>query len=512
MSGVTLLAYADRCGGNLATLRSVMLNDLQGFTGVHILPFFTPFDGDDAGFDPTDHLTVDPRLGTWADVRALADAGFEVTADLIVNHVSANSPEFLDWLARGPVSEHDGMFLTFDRVFGGRATEADITAFYRPRPGLPFTAYEQADGTRRLVWTTFMPSQVDIDVLHPAGEAYLRRVIDTLATGGVTTVRIDAVGYAIKTVGSDSFMTAETLQYVEHLTRLCRDAGLRVLVEVHAHYTQQMQIAPLVDLVYDFALPALLLHSLVRGTSDRLARWLDIRPENAITVLDTHDGIGVIDAGPIRVGGQLLEGLITHDEMAAIFAAAEVNTGGISGQASVIPAWCELPHQINATFYSALGRDDDTYLLCRAVQLFVPGEPQIYYVGLLAGVDDVELWRSSGQGRDVNRHHYCQDEITAALQRPVVQALRALIHLRTTHPAFTGSFSWEQAGTSGLSLTWANKSARASLTVNLALRSLRIVVSDVDHEDEYASVAELALLGVTVFADAGSSTTEKPHA
>src|SRR3954447_21366762 len=106
------------------------------FSGVHLLPFFVPFDGPDAGFDPVDHGTVDPRLGTWADVRALADAGVEITADLIVNHVSARSAEFTDWLAHGPASRSDGMFLTYDTVFPNGAGEREITAFYRPRPGL----------------------------------------------------------------------------------------------------------------------------------------------------------------------------------------------------------------------------------------------------------------------------------------------------------------------------------------------------------------------------------------
>jgi len=487
-----LLTYADRLGGDLSGLRELLHDDLDGFAGVHILPFFTPYDGDDAGFDPVDHTQVDPRLGSWADVRALADDGYEIVADLIVNHVSADSPEFRDWLARGVASKHDGMFLTFDKVFGGRATEAGITAFYRPRPGLPFTSFMQADGTRRLVWTTFMPSQVDIDVRHPAGEAYLRRVIRALAEGGVRTVRIDAVGYAIKTVGSDSFMTDETMEYVQVLAQMCREAGMRVLVEVHAHYTQQQRIAPLVDLVYDFALPALLLHSLVAGTTDRLARWLEIRPENAITVLDTHDGIGIIDAGPVKVGGVELPGLIDQSEMAAIFAAASYATGGISDQASVIPAWCELPHQINATFYSALSQDDDAYLLCRAVQLFVPGEPQVYYVGLLAGVDDIELWQSSGQGRDVNRHHYSHEEVQAALEQPVVRALRALIRLRTKHPAFGGEFSWRQVGDDVIELGWVSGDDAAVLTACLTTRQFSIVLRNGSERQRLSSVAELA--------------------
>lgn len=463
VTGVDLLAYADRLGGDLGRLRAVLDGPLRDFAGVHILPFFVPFDGADAGFDPIDHAAVDPRLGDWDDVRAIA-AEREVTADLIVNHVSSESAEFVDWLALGDESAHDGMFLTFDAVFPDRASEDDITAFYRPRPGLPFTAYRMADGRRRLVWTTFMPSQVDLDVANDRARAYLRRILATLRAGGVTTVRLDAVGYAVKTPGTDSFMTPETLEFVREIVALARAEDLRVLVEVHAHYTQQLAIAPLVDYVYDFALAPLLLHSLGTGTSDRLAEWLRIRPRNAITVLDTHDGIGIIDAGP---SGDR-SGLIDQDEMAAIFERAAAATNGHSTLASVIPAWMSLPHQINATFFSALGADATSYLLARAVQLWLPGRPQLYYVGLLGGLDDIALFQRTGQGRDVNRHAYTPEELDAALASDVTRAQLALVRLRSTHPAFAGVFGYRVEADGSLNLDWTLGDERASLSVTFA--------------------------------------------
>ena len=96
--------------------------------------------------------------------------------------------------------------------------------------------------------------------------------------------------------------------------------------------------------------------------------------------------------------------------------------------------------QINCTFYDALGRRDDEYLIARAVQCFVPGIPQIYYVGLLAGGNDVDLLRRTGVGRDINRHYYTPEEIRGQLTRPVVRSLLALLRLRNAHPAFQGSF------------------------------------------------------------------------
>ncbi|MFM2024205.1 MAG: hypothetical protein RLZZ56_218 [Actinomycetota bacterium] len=448
MSGSSILVYAERVGGNLGEIEKLLKGALKDFEGIHVLPFFHPYDGDDAGFDPIDHKIVDPRLGDWTDFKRISET-HELTADLIVNHSSYLSPEFLDWQEKGDKSEYNGLFLTFDVVFPNGGTEDGITSFYRPRPGLPFTAYE-VDGRRRLVWTTFMPSQVDIDIKHPAGQKYLRNVLEALKSGGVKVVRLDAVGYAVKTPGTDSFMTPETLKFVEEITELIHSYDMRVLVEVHAHYTQQLDIAPLVDLIYDFQTAPLLLHSFFTGTVDKLDLWFQQRPTNCLNVLDTHDGYGVIDAGPIN--GR--PGLITQDDMAFIFEKAEENTQSHSAIASVVPQWFTLPHQINATLPNILA-NDTAYVISRAVQFFLPGEPQVYYVGLFNGMDDRELFEKSQQGRDVNRHNYTVAELEEALKQPVTRAIIALARLRK-HNAFNGEFTYAQTGHNSMTLAWVN--------------------------------------------------------
>ncbi|HSR06721.1 MAG TPA: alpha-amylase family glycosyl hydrolase, partial [Bryobacteraceae bacterium] len=137
---VQLIAYVDRfSGGGLRDLQTMLEGLFRGlFGGVHLLPFFYPIDGVDAGFDPIDHTHVDPRLGTWDDVRAVAEHA-DIMADLIVNHVSRQSPQFADFQQHGDGSAYAGMFLTYDRVFPGGAREADLLKIYRPRPALPFT-------------------------------------------------------------------------------------------------------------------------------------------------------------------------------------------------------------------------------------------------------------------------------------------------------------------------------------------------------------------------------------
>ncbi|MEL6981550.1 MAG: alpha-amylase family glycosyl hydrolase, partial [Actinomycetota bacterium] len=175
-----LIAYVDRLGGDLAGLRRVLDGPLSGaFGGVHLLPFFHPIDGADAGFDPIDHTAIDARLGDWDTLTATLgqDDDLDLMADLIVNHVSAQSPQFLDWATNGSSSHYDGMFLTYDSVFPDGATEADLLAIYRPRPGLPFTMSGVA-GQTRLLWTTFTENQIDIDVDHPAPVEDAGQVVD----------------------------------------------------------------------------------------------------------------------------------------------------------------------------------------------------------------------------------------------------------------------------------------------------------------------------------------------
>lgn len=473
--GVQLITYADRLGGTLEGLRGVLNGPLAGvFEGVHILPFFTPFDGADAGFDPVDHTKVDPRLGTWDDIGRLAQ-DYTLMVDMIVNHVSSNSPEFRDVVVRGAASPHLGMFLTMSDVYPDGAHEAELAGIYRPRPGLPFTPMTLG-GQKRLVWTTFTSQQIDINVDAEAGRAYLERVLTSLAGSGVRMIRLDAVGYAVKRAGTSSFMTPDTFAFIDRLTERARQLGVSVLVEIHAHYERQIAIGSRVDRVYDFALPPLLLHALYTGDGDPLRRWLDVRPANAVTVLDTHDGIGVIDVGADQMvddEGAHRPGLLTPEQIDALVEGIHEHSKGQSKQASGWAASNLDVYQVNCTYYDALGRDDAAYLLARAVQLFTPGIPQVYYVGLLAGENDMDLLARSAVGRDINRHHFTREEIEAALDKPVVASLLDLIRFRNAHPAFDGECTVSGSGPEVV-LSWRNGRAVATLTADLATRTATI--------------------------------------
>jgi sucrose phosphorylase len=467
-NAVQLITYADRLGGDLRGLREVLTGPLGGlFGGVHVLPFFRPYDGADAGFDPADHREVDPRLGTWADVEALAGAGadgaLDLVVDLIVNHVSAESPEFADVRARGDGSPFAGMFLTYSSVFPDGARETELLTLYRPRPGLPFTPMTLGD-RRRLVWTTFTPMQVDLDVRSPAARAYLTQVLELLARHRVGLVRVDAVGYAVKTPGTSSFMTPETFAFIGELAGQARGLGLEVLVEVHSYYRRQVEIARQVDRVYDFALPPLVLHALHTGDVDPLLTWLDVRPATCVTVLDTHDGIGVVDVGADPADPVGSPGLLTPAQIHDLVEAMHDGSGGTSRLATGAAASNVDLYQVNCTYYDALGRDDAKYVLARLIQFFTPGVPQVYYVGLLAGTNDVELLQRTGVGRDVNRHHYTPGDLEEALGRDVVQDLLAVIRFRNAHPAFAGTFTCGRGEAAGsLWMEWSDGAVRARL-------------------------------------------------
>lgn len=464
---VQLICYADRLGGTLRGLRQLLQGPLAGlFGGVHLLPFFHPIDGADAGFDPIDHTQVDSRLGDWSDIRELArDA--EVMADVIVNHISSRSPQFLDFLAHGSASCYDGLFLTLDQVFPNGAREPDLLAIYRPRPGLPFTSMQLADGSQRTLWTTFTPEQIDINVAHPEGQRYLDGILRSFAAHGVKLIRLDAVGYAIKRAGTSCFMMDETFEFIRNFSARARSVGLEVLVEIHAHHQLQLRVASQVDWVYDFALPPLVLHAFSAGVATYLKHWIAIRPANSLTVLDTHDGIGVIDIGADAQDPVNRPGLVPADGIDRLVRQIHANSGGDSLRATGAAASNLDLYQVNCTFFDALARDERRYLLSRAIQFFLPGIPQVYYVGLLAGCNDMALLSRSGVGRDINRHHYTRAEIDEALARPVVADLVALIQLRNGHPAFQGEFELLPSDDASLDLRWHCSGAEARLRVNL---------------------------------------------
>ena len=205
---------------------------------------------------------------------------------------------------------------------------------------------------------------------------------------------------------------------------------------MHEHYSIQLKLAEKGYWVYDFALPMLLLHALHTGETSNLVHWLQTCPRRQFTTLDTHDGIGVVD-----VRGLLSDEQIERTRDLLFERGANVK------RIYNTEAYHNLDvYQLNCTYYSALGGNDKAYIIARAVQMFAPGIPQVYYVGLLAGQNDIELVESTKNGRDINRHSYSLEEISREVERPVVQNILKLARFRNAFPAFAGECETNSLG------------------------------------------------------------------
>ncbi len=457
-----LLTYPDSLGGGLAQLATLLDGPLAGlFRGVHILPPF-PSSGD-RGFAPLTYFDIDPRFGTWADIGRIA-ARHDVMLDLMINHISRQSPEFVEFQRLGRRSPSADLFITLDKVWpDGDAPASDVARIFLRKPESPFTTVViDATGEEERIWTSFgtadWSEQIDLDVSAPAARALIRRWLRFFADKGVRFVRLDAVGYVIKKPGTSCFMVEpEIYQFLEWVSEVAGSLGLAVLPEVHDQYPTHRRLSAHGFWTYDFVLPGLLLHAFRTGEATRLAEHLASSPDRQVTTLDCHDGI------PVRPD---LDGILAPDEMRSLADHVERRGGNVNRMLSSHPAEVDV-HQLNCTYFSALDGDADRYIAARAIQLFARGVPQIYYVGLLAGRNDAEAVARTGEGRAINRHDFSLPEIETALATPVTQRLVELIRLRNTHPAFEGTLSVEAVRGHGLRMCWVNGRAACTLETDL---------------------------------------------
>lgn len=459
-----LITYADSMGGNLQALKQVVDTHLAGaIGGVHILPFFPS--SADRGFAPMTYREVDPAFGTWDDVRAIGQTHY-LMFDYMINHISRQSEYFKDFAAKKDDSAYRNLFLRYKDFWeNGEPTQSQIDAIYKRKPRAPYTEVCFGDGTTEKVWCTFDEEQIDLDCRHSFTKQWNRENLEFLAEQSASIIRLDAFAYATKKADTSCFFVEpEVWQLLGECDDVLKPLRCALLPEIHEHYTMQLKVAEQGYYVYDFALPMLLLHALYTGRSDRLHHWMQICPRKQFTTLDTHDGIGVVDAKDLMSDDEIE---LTRDRLYA--------QGGSVNRKYSTADYNNLDiYQINCTYYSALGCDDDAYLTARAVQMFAPGVPQIYYVGLLAGKNDVALVEQTKTGRDINRHAYTKAEIEQECARPVVQNLLALLRFRNTHPAFGGDVFVSEAQPGVLVQEWTNGAQSARLTADLTAKHFTV--------------------------------------
>ncbi len=471
---IMLITYANTMGKDLQALDSVLDRYFSGvFGGLHILPFF-PSSGD-RGFAVIHYDTVDPALGTWEDIDRLAEK-YYLMADFMLNHVSIRCAEFRDYMRRGDASPYRGMFIRWNEFWpGGAPTEKDLEVLYMRKADGPYKDFTREDGKTVRLWNTFFEEQVDIDPFSQATQDYYARNLSRLAAH-VPLVRFDAFAYASKRPGTSCFFVEPDIWRVLDIGMApLRRTGTEMLPEIHENYRIQLKMSDKGYWVYDFALPLLLLHGLMTGRTDRLIHWLNICPRKQFTTLDTHDGIGVVDAA----------GLLTEEEIDLVCTRVDAITAPARPYVHIPGGMIKTSgkrarrYQLGCTYYSALCCEDDAYLLARAVQFFAPGIPQVYYVGLLAGENDIAALRRGEEGRSINRHTYTEAEIAAAVQKPMLQKMYRIMRLRNTHPAFSGTIRIaEDRGDGRLHIERRCEDAYAILDADFVSRAFTIRYTD----------------------------------
>jgi len=474
---VQLITYPDSLGGNLKSLNDLLLTDFAGVFkgGVHMLPPF-PSSGD-RGFSPITYLEIEPAFGGWADVRCIGEH-FDILIDLMVNHISRQSPFFQDFIQKGRKSAYADLFITLDKVWpDGQPPQEDVAKIFLRKPEHPFSDIVVKDtGQVERIWTSFgtkdWAEQIDLDVRSEATRKLLTEYLAHFSQQKIKIVRLDAVGYVIKKPGTSCFMVEpEIYEFIDWIIGAAHSFGLELLPEVHDHFSVQLKLAEHGYWVYDFVLPMLTLYTLLNKSSGKLRNYLKICPRRQFTMLDCHDGIPVQpdldDILETEESKQIVEMCLQRGaNLNRILSDQHKNHADFDA------------HQINCTYYSALGCDDDAYLSARAIQFFAPGVPQVYYVGLLAGQNDQIGVQQTGEGRAINRHNYSVEEVVQAVQKPIVQRLLRLIQFRNEYPAFNGDLRVLDSNDSELVLAWQKADKMCRLNVDLDTYQAVIAYTD----------------------------------
>lgn len=454
---VQLITYPDSLGKNMVELHYVLRKYLRSaIGGVHILPFYPS--SADRGFAPLTYDEVDANFGTWDDVIAIGN-DFDLMIDFMVNHISRQSTYFQDYVEKGAGSEYADMFLRFDKLSpDGEISDEDLAKVYTRKPRHPYSVIQRPDGSKEKIWSTFDYEQIDLDWNANKTRQVMRNYLIKLARTPAKIIRMDAFAYTTIKIGTNCFfLEPEVWELLEWLNGFVSPFDTIILPEVHEHYSYQMRMAEHGYCTYDFALPMLVIHTLYHHTNRRLVHWLNICPRNQFTVLDTHDGIGIVDVADLMSADEIertVNGLYDKgSNVKRIYSGMDYQNLDI--------------YQVNCTYFSALESNEDSYIAARTIQFFAPGIPQVYYVGLLAGLNDIELVELTKNGRDINRHNYSLEEIDTEIQRPVVKRLLDLMTFRNRYPAFNGDFHVQDTPEDQLKLTWKNDAFEATAHIDL---------------------------------------------
>ncbi|MBR3503384.1 MAG: glycosidase [Clostridia bacterium] len=499
--GAIFNAYPDSMGGTLGDIVSFLGRpEAKGaFSAFYILPSLYHSDLD-RGFCVVDY-GLNEALARPENLAALRAMGIGLKLDFVLNHASVQSPQFRDLLAKGDASPYRDFFINWNEFWRGHGEMTD-TGYIQPdaelikdmffrKPGLPILMVDFPDGRSVPYWNTFYQQvdvdangrkhylgQMDLNIKSPLVWDFYADTLKTLAGYGARIVRLDAFAYAPKEPGARNFLNEPgTWDLLDRVAALASPYGIALLPEIHASYAEGVwrALGEKGYMVYDFFLPGLLLDAFGQGSGEYIARWaneITASGLRTVNMLGCHDGIPVLD----------LKGLLPEDRIQALIDAL-VSRGGyvkdLHGAKNVY-------YQVNAAYYSALGEDEARLLTARAIQVFMPGQPQVWYLDLFAGKNDYEAMRRAGAGghKEINRTNLSADDVAAGLEKQVVLKQLALLKLRGGCPAFHPEADVQVgAEGSGLFMRWRHGGHEAALRADLATARYEITVDGARRTD-----------------------------
>ena len=439
---VILITYGDTLlrGGepSLQTLQGFLDEHVKDvFSGVHILPFF-PYSSDD-GFSVIDFFAVRSDLGSWSDIRSIG-GHFDLMVDLVVNHVSAESRWFRNYLA-----DRKG----FEELAIEVEPAADLSMVTRPRSLPLLTEIKKHSGRRAHLWTTFSEDQVDLNYRSLDVLEDMLRVMLFYVSQGAKIIRLDAIAYLWKEIGTACIHLPQTHEMVRLFRKILDRVAPQVVLITETNVPYNENVAYFGNghdearMVYNFILPPLLLHALSTGNTRVLTEWIQTlsTPSSETTFFNftaSHDGIGV----------RPLEGILPSSEIDCLVQRVKRNGGYVSTRRHT--DGFESPYEFNINYFDALkdpGVANDPFhiarfLVSQAVILVLPGIPAVYIHSLLGSQNWVSGVDLTGQARAINRERLAVPVLVAELADPrtnrsqVFQAYRKMIRIRRHQPAF----------------------------------------------------------------------------
>jgi sucrose phosphorylase len=327
--------------------------------------------------------------------------------------------------------------------------------------------------------------QMDLNARSELVWDFYDETLRKLSGYGAKIIRLDAFAYLHKEPGQPNFFNRPgTWQYLEHLRAIASKYNLVIFPEIHSEYGTEIheEISREGYPVYDFFFPGLVIDALDRGRNEALLQWIgDILGKNlqTINMLGSHDGIPVLDLKGIQLGGTYRPGLLS-DELCEETVQRIIKRGGLTKNLYDADGNKISYYQVNATYFSALGEDEQKLRLARAIQMFMPGVPQVWYLDLFAGTNDyvaAQSGRTAGH-KEINRTTLHKADIENGLKRDIVRDQIKLIRLRNTSPAFTGEIQIIDTEPQLLHIRWQHPDATATLKANLGTHGFSVSYDD----------------------------------